>query len=74
MKLKGFKIDGKVYFVSDAKIVEHGTLEKAANAVKASKEKPIEVVEAEKPAPKKKAEKVVEPEPIPEPTETEVQE
>jgi len=70
MKLKGFKIDGKVYFVSDAKIAEHGTLEKAANAVKASKEKPIEVVEAEKPAPKKKAEKV-EPTPEPGPAETE---
>ena len=58
MKLKGFKIDGTVYFVSDAKIAEHGTLEKAANAVKSSKEKPIEVV-PEKPK-KVKPEKVVE--------------
>lgn len=56
MKFKGFKIDGKVYFVSDAKIAEHGTLEKAANAAKAAKEKPIEV---EKPK-KAKAEKAVE--------------
>lgn len=56
MKLKGFKIDGTVYFVTDAKIVEHGSLENAAKAVKASKEKPIEI---EKPK-KVKAEKVVE--------------
>ena len=59
MKFKGFKIGNMTYFVTDAKIAEHGTLEKAANAAKAAKEKPIEVVE-EKPAAKKKAEKVVE--------------
>ena len=59
MKFKGFKIGNMTYFVTDAKIAEHGTLEKAANAAKAAKEKPIEVVE-EKPK-KVKAEKVVEP-------------
>ena len=54
MKLKGFKMDGKVYFVNDEKIAEHGSLEKAAKALKESHEKPIEV---EKPISKKKTEK-----------------
>ena len=54
MKLKGFKIDGKVYFVNDEKITEHGSLEKAAKALKKSHDKPIEV---EKSTSKKKTEK-----------------
>ena len=49
MKLKGFKIDGKIYFVSDVKIAEHGSLEKAAKALKSSQEKPISKKKEEKP-------------------------
>ena len=65
MKFKGFKIGDKVYLVNDAAITEHGSLENAAKAAKASKEKPIEV---EKPK-KAKTEKVVEPPTEREPTE-----
>ena len=39
MKLKGFKIDGTVYFVTEEKIAEHGSLEKAAKALKCLPEK-----------------------------------
>lgn len=60
MKFKGFKIEGKVYFVSDEKIAQYSSLEKAAKAIKALKDKPI--VE-EKPK-KVKAEKETPPEEI----------
>jgi len=56
MKYKGFKIENKVYFVTEKQIAQHGSLENAAKAVKVAKEKPIEVEKPKKP----KAEKVVE--------------
>ena len=41
MKLNAFKIEGKTYFVSDAKLAKHKSLENAASAIKQQKENTV---------------------------------
>ena len=61
MKLKGHKIGNKIYFISEAKEKEFGSVEAAALAAKAKEDARNKPVEATEPKPKraKKVDEVV---------------
>ena len=61
MKLKGHKIGNKIYFISEAKEKEFGSVEAAAIAAKAKEDARNEPIEATEPKHKKakKADEVV---------------